>query len=156
GNTFTYSLVTGTGDDDNAAFNIVSDELRTNTLFDFQTKNSYTILVRATDQGGLSIEQIFAVSIEKYTGDMDGDGILNNFDIYPFELALTDPIAYEFQYGLSDYQQRGDLNHDGLFDNFDIWPFELGLTGGSESPPAPFSLAPADGATDLIAEMTAD
>ena len=57
GNTFTYSLVTGTGSTDNALFTIQNNQLKTNAAFDFETKNSYSIRVKTTDQGGLSFEK---------------------------------------------------------------------------------------------------
>ena len=64
-------------------------------------------------------------------GDMDGDGDFDNFDIQPFELALTDAAAYMAMYGLTDYTERGDIDLDGDLDNFDIQPFEVLLTSGS-------------------------
>ncbi|MCZ8249734.1 cadherin repeat domain-containing protein, partial [Microcystis sp. LE19-195.1E] len=54
GNTFTYSLIAGTGDTDNSAFSIVGNQLQINNSPDFETKNSYSIRVKTTDQGGLS------------------------------------------------------------------------------------------------------
>ncbi|WP_236344901.1 cadherin domain-containing protein [Paenibacillus plantiphilus] len=63
GNTFTYSLVAGAGDTDNASFQISSGTLQTNTVFDYETKNSYSIRVRATDNGGLSFEKQFTITI---------------------------------------------------------------------------------------------
>jgi VCBS repeat-containing protein len=63
GDTFTYALVSGTGDDDNALFEIVGDKLRTTAMFDFETKDSYTVRVRTTDSGGLWIERAFEISI---------------------------------------------------------------------------------------------
>ena len=64
-------------------------------------------------------------------GDMDNDGDVDNFDIQPFELALTDMAAWEAQYGLTDGALRGDIDGDDDFDNFDIQPFEGLLTGGA-------------------------
>ena len=64
-------------------------------------------------------------------GDMDNDGDVDNFDIQPFELALTDMAAWEAQYGLTDGALRGDIDGDNDFDNFDIQPFEGLLTGGA-------------------------
>ncbi|MBM4074858.1 MAG: cadherin repeat domain-containing protein, partial [Planctomycetes bacterium] len=63
GNTFTYSLVAGTGGDDNASFSIAGNSLRTNAVFDFSVKSTYTIRVRSTDQGGLSVQQVFTILI---------------------------------------------------------------------------------------------
>jgi RHS repeat-associated protein len=62
-NTFTYSLVTGTGSTDNAAFAVVGNQLKINALPDFETNSSYSVRVRTTDQGGLSFDQVFTVSI---------------------------------------------------------------------------------------------
>src|SRR5439155_953811 len=43
GDTFTYTLVGGTGSTDNASFNISGGQLRTSASFDFETKSSYSI-----------------------------------------------------------------------------------------------------------------
>ena len=62
-------------------------------------------------------------------GDLDGNGQVDNFDIQPFELALTDPVAYAAEHpAVVDFRERGDLDGDGDFDNFDIQPFEDLLT----------------------------
>lgn len=49
GNTFTYALVEGAGADDNGAFAIDGEVLKTVTGFNFETKDSYSIRVRTTD-----------------------------------------------------------------------------------------------------------
>ncbi|MDB9535207.1 DUF4347 domain-containing protein [Dolichospermum planctonicum CS-1226] len=63
GNTFTYSLVTGTGATDNSLFTITNNQLKTNSIFDFETKNSYSIRLRTTDQGGLSFERQLTIGV---------------------------------------------------------------------------------------------
>ena len=63
GDTFTYSLASGTGDTDNAQFTIVGNQLQTAASFDFETKSSYSIRVQSTDSGGLSIQKTFTISI---------------------------------------------------------------------------------------------
>ena len=62
-NTFTYALASGAGSADNASFNISGTSLRTSAMFDYETKNSYSIRVRATDQGGLFNEKIFNIVV---------------------------------------------------------------------------------------------
>jgi len=57
GNTFVYTLVAGTGDTDNASFNIINGNLVATTVFDYETRNSYWVRVRSTDQGGLYFEK---------------------------------------------------------------------------------------------------
>ena len=70
------------------------------------------------------------ITLPYVLGDMDGDGDLDNFDIQPLELALTNRPLWESTYGLNDAHLRGDIDHDGDLDNFDIQPFEDLLTGG--------------------------
>jgi hypothetical protein len=63
GDTFTYTLVSGAGATDNASFTILGSQLKTNASFDFETKSSYSVRVRATDAGGLSFESQFTISV---------------------------------------------------------------------------------------------
>jgi len=63
GNTFTYSLITGIGDTDNALFAITGNQLQSNGIFDYETQNSYNIRVRTTDQGGLTLEKQLTIGI---------------------------------------------------------------------------------------------
>ena len=61
--TFTYSLVSGEGDDDNASFTIADSQLQTAASFDYETKNSYSIRVRTTDSGTLYYEEAFNITV---------------------------------------------------------------------------------------------
>jgi hypothetical protein len=61
-------------------------------------------------------------------GDMNCDGVVNNFDITPFVHALTNPDGYAAEYPDCDIA-AGDINGDGLVNNFDITPFVHLLTG---------------------------
>ncbi len=63
GNTFTYTLVAGTGDTDNASFNISGNSLKVSNSPDYESKGSYSVRVRTTDQGGLTYEKAFTVTI---------------------------------------------------------------------------------------------
>ena len=63
GDTHTFTLVAGTGSTDNASFNISGNSLRTSAVFNFEAKSSYSIRVRATDQGNLNTEKQFTISI---------------------------------------------------------------------------------------------
>ena len=77
-------------------------------------------------QGG-SAEITFVVSFP--LGDLNCDGTLNNFDIDPFVLALTDAPGYAAAYPECDVM-LADMNEDGSVNNFDIDPFVALLTGG--------------------------
>ena len=63
GDTHTYSLVEGEGDDDNASFMISGDELRSDEVFDFESQSSYNIRIRTTDGGGLGFEATATIAV---------------------------------------------------------------------------------------------
>ncbi|PXY44340.1 T9SS type A sorting domain-containing protein, partial [Flavobacterium hydrophilum] len=62
-NTFTYTLVAGAGSTDNSAFIISGANLQIVASPDFETKSSYSIRIRTTDQAGLSFEKQFTITI---------------------------------------------------------------------------------------------
>ncbi|MDM4019173.1 beta strand repeat-containing protein [Roseiconus lacunae] len=66
---FTYTLVAGTGDTDNASFTISGDELQLDTTLDFETKSSYTVRVRSTDPFGLFVEDTFTITVTDVNED---------------------------------------------------------------------------------------
>ncbi len=63
GNTFTYSLVGGTGSAGNGEFSISGNNLLTAASFNYEAQNSYSIRIRSTDQGGLLFEKAFVVTV---------------------------------------------------------------------------------------------
>lgn len=56
-------------------------------------------------------------------GDADTDGVVNNFDIDAFVLAIVDAGAYMAQFGTAGFICRNDANGDGSVNNFDIDAF---------------------------------
>lgn len=62
-------------------------------------------------------------------GDLNCDGLVNNFDIDAFVLSLTDTEAYAAAYPSCDVY-NGDANCDGAVNNFDIDPFVECLANG--------------------------
>jgi gliding motility-associated-like protein len=76
GSSFTYTLVSGTGSTDNAAFNISGNNLRLSVSPDFETKSSYSVRLRTTDAGGLSFEKVFTITV-------------NNVNEAPSDIALS-------------------------------------------------------------------
>jgi len=56
-------------------------------------------------------------------GDLNYDRVVNNFDIDPFVLALTNPEEYKKKFPGVPYEYIGDCNFDGQLNNFDIDPF---------------------------------
>ncbi|NVJ48503.1 MAG: tandem-95 repeat protein, partial [Cytophagia bacterium] len=63
GDTYSYRLVAGTGDTDNASFDIVSGQLVSKAEFNFEEKSSYSVRVKSTDAGGLSFEKAFTITV---------------------------------------------------------------------------------------------
>ncbi len=63
--THSYSLVAGTGDEDNASFTIASNLLKLVPSADYETKLTYNLRLRTTDQTGLTFEKAFVVTIVK-------------------------------------------------------------------------------------------
>lgn len=61
--THIFTLVAGLGDVDNSSFGISAEDLTTAAVFDFESKSSYHIRVRATDPGGLYVEKPFTITV---------------------------------------------------------------------------------------------
>ena len=73
GDSHTYSLVPGAVH--NASFALNGNQLVSTEVFDFETQNSYSILVRSTDDGGLSREETFDIEINNVN---EGAGLVIN------------------------------------------------------------------------------
>ncbi len=63
GDTFTYTLVDLANYPDNSSFTITGASLKSAAIFDLETKSSYSIKIRSTDAGGLTFDQVFAISV---------------------------------------------------------------------------------------------
>lgn len=63
GDAHTYTLVSGTGSAGNDSFTTVGNTLKTAAAFDYETKDSYSIRVRTTDQYGLWCDKIFTIAV---------------------------------------------------------------------------------------------
>lgn len=63
GETFTYALVSGTGDTDNTAFTISGKQLRTAAIVDFEATPSRTVRIRSTDTSGAFLERAFTIAV---------------------------------------------------------------------------------------------
>ena len=61
--TFTYSLVGGSGDTDNALFDIAGNLVKTKTSLSFIQKSIYSIRVRSTTQYGLTLDKQFSITL---------------------------------------------------------------------------------------------
>ncbi|MGD8452495.1 MAG: hypothetical protein PVJ57_11800 [Phycisphaerae bacterium] len=84
----------------------------------------------ATPMAGYPVSAPRYVTLLYRPGDMTGDGIINNFDIGPFVLALTNLERFAELYPSVHGPFAGDVNGDGVFNNFDIAAFVDALLGG--------------------------
>ena len=109
GDTFTYSLVSGAGDTDNASFNISGNQLRSSAIFDYEIKNSYSVRIRTTDQGSLFFEKAFTITVTPSGNQSPTDILLSNSSIQENQpintvvgtLSTIDPDAGDtFTYSL--------------------------------------------------------
>ncbi len=73
---FTYSLVTGPGSTDNSKFKITGNQLLTNAVLDYETKQQLSIRVQVTDSGKNTFAKVFQVTVTNvFTDDDDQDGL---------------------------------------------------------------------------------
>ena len=96
---FTYTLVPGVGDDDNASFSILLNKLQAAVSFDYITKNVYHIRVATTDISGASYEKPIDINIKHLVAtitDIDElvqSGHSHDFAAAEFESAFSIPDA---------------------------------------------------------------
>ena len=67
---FTYTLVSGTGGTDNAAFAVAGSTLQTVVRFNYEVQPSYSIRVRTTDLAELSYEKVFTITVNNVTPEV--------------------------------------------------------------------------------------
>jgi hypothetical protein len=63
GDTAVYTLIAGAGDNDNGSFTITGTSLKLTPVADYEVKSSYSVRVRISDGGGLTYEELFAITI---------------------------------------------------------------------------------------------
>ncbi len=131
GDTFTYTLVTGTGDTDNDSFTIVGDELQTNVVI--ATPGTLSVRVRSTDQLGELFEESLEIVVEQ-ANSAPTDLALSNTDIDPAGVTgdavgtftTTDPdtgdtFTYELVAGAGDTDNGSfTITGDQLLLGFDV------------------------------------
>ncbi|UYQ94899.1 gliding motility-associated C-terminal domain-containing protein [Chitinophaga horti] len=142
---YAYTLVAGADDVDNAAFTIDSKGvLRANVVFDYETKSSYSIRVRATNNLGEFLERTFSIHIadvyetpEKLDANNiltpNGDGINDLWVVKNLDpgknntLAIYDRIG-RMVYTKKNYQNdwNGSVNGSHLAEGTYYYVLDLG------------------------------
>jgi len=111
GDTFTYTLVAGTGDTDNASFTIDGANLLADEVFSLAIKSSYTVRVRSTDQGGSTTEKAFSITVVVQSGSLWYWGRNS------YELINPNSSPVQISLGGDTWKQAST----GFISNFDIY-----------------------------------
>jgi gliding motility-associated-like protein len=130
-----YTLVSGVGSTNNAAFSITGAQLVTAQNFNFEQQASYSIRVRTTDFYGLYFEKVFLLTL-KDTSDsptnilLSSSSISENRSILSFvsKLNSTDEdVSETFVYSFENVGINNNssfvINNDSLF-ALEIFDFE--------------------------------
>jgi gliding motility-associated-like protein len=143
---FTYILVDGDGSSDNGSFFIAVNQLRSNEVFNFELKSSYSIRVETEDSLGNKLQKQFSILVidlnDTYTITIpdafspNGDG-KNDFFVMPgIENYTSAVIDIYNRYGNlvfhSDHYGPGDGS-----DNSGWWDGRLNANGQTSSKPLP-------------------
>ena len=135
---FTYSLVAGDGSADNGAFTVDGSVLTTAEVFDYETRDSYSIRVQTEDADGNTYEEQFGISVTDVAeggavdvglqivelDDTPGIGIGESFDLQVDFADVRDPDNPQAVFsGYADIEfdpqvlRVDGIVHDGDFQN---------------------------------------
>ncbi len=64
GHSYHYAMVHGASSPDARSFTLNGNQLLTADAFDFAAKSSYTVRVRATDEKGFNVDQVFTIRVQ--------------------------------------------------------------------------------------------
>ena len=90
---------------DPAEFDIVGDELQTAAALNFETQSSYNICIRSTDDGLLSVDRNFTISVNDLN---DAPVAVNDFSAVAPLVVVGDGVAVEIDVLANDTDQDGD------------------------------------------------
>jgi VCBS repeat-containing protein len=131
GDDWTFTLVTGSGSDDNALFQIVGNQIHVapGALLDFEQDTSHSVRVRTMDAGGLFVEKAFAISVtnqnEASVAEDDTDAITqgvapnpvsgnvlaNDTDVDDDSLNVTTTGTFALTYGTLLLSANGSYSY---------------------------------------------
>jgi gliding motility-associated-like protein len=137
---FNYSFV-GTGGNDNASFQIVGNQLRSNIAFDYETRQTYSVFIQSSDGLGGTIAKQFLLNVTDSNDAptalaLSNTGFSENLPIGTFvaKLSTSDPDANQtnFTYNLVSGAGSGGnanftISNDSLFSNA-IFNYESAAT----------------------------
>ena len=120
--TYTYSILPVVGRSDTSHFQIVGNELRSDTIFDFQTQNSYPLSITVTDSTELTYSETFTIRILSaaptdialsYTPIFEGEPTGTFIGTF----TTTDPNDNDHIYSILPVVGRSDTSHFQIVGN---------------------------------------
>jgi len=113
GDSHTYQLVAGTGDTDNTSFQISGSTLQSAEVFDFESKNEYSIRVETDDGNGGTFSKSFTINITNQNElptdvSLSGTSVLENepsgtlVGFFTTDDEDADSHVYDFVSGAGD------------------------------------------------------
>jgi VCBS repeat-containing protein len=132
GDNFTFNLVPGDGDQDNALFMVDGNQLKIKISPNYEAKSSYSIRVRTTQADGRSFEKIFIIGVNDQPesaeisgvatlGVKEGTGVNSNGQIVASGvLTVIDPDAGQSKFQTDVLSAAGNLgsliiNQSGVY-----------------------------------------
>jgi len=142
--THTYALISGAGDQDNAAFSISNNQLVTSQIFDREAKAVYSVRISTTDAGGLSTEKAFTIDVTNVAEAALAVDSEDALDFGEVDLASSKTLTFDISNnGDADGLQITSISAPAGF-NIDKNSFTL-ASGNSETVTVTF--APSEGKT---------
>ncbi len=143
GESFTYTLVSGDGDTDNAQFAIAGNKLVTAEELDFELGETRTVRVRTTDSGGDFIEESFEITLianpdleliikTAFTPNADGVNdtwVINNITLHPDARVTIFNREGQIMFESVGYKEPWDGTRDGKLLPIDTYYYQIDLNG---------------------------
>lgn len=119
-----FTVFGGVIRDGMAVVDLLASQPTADELSEFGFPNEMPLIVSGDDR---FFEVVYSITI---VGDLNGDGRVDQLDVSPFVLALTDPDAYAAQYPDLDPLLLGDIDASGALNCDDVKAFLDLLVGG--------------------------
>jgi hypothetical protein len=111
GATFTFSLACAVPGADDGSFNILGANLRTSAVFDFEAKPIYNLCVRVADQGGLTLDKNFAVTLNNLNESANTPGKVSGGGTLGGKRGAKSTFGFAISYRAGDSTPMGNVTY---------------------------------------------
>lgn len=121
-----YQLVAGLGDKDNAKFTIEGGVLLSNTVFNFQFLNLYSVRIKSEDESGASFEKAFDIEVKNTVSYNVEELFVNSITLYPnpsaqgIQLVSNNLNNFVLNVKLVDISGKLLFDYNGNIDNVNL------------------------------------